>query len=173
MSELQLLFWGVQAVIIFVILFLVLLIVLWVVNRWILKGEIRLLYRILLAIGIPLALIGYDYYSIIHSLYSSSVMDERLESIGVGIKLPPYKITSYNNQHEYGDDISDTYQMVFNDGSIKTMLPTLDSICNANEKWRKMGNDYVFITFDNEKEFRDSLIVRPSMGTATFVRLMW
>lgn len=173
MSELQLLFWSVQAVIIFVILFLVLLIVFWIVNRWILKGKIRLLYRILLAIGIPLALLGYDYYSIVHSFYSSSIMDERLENIGVGIKLPPYEITSYKNQHEYGDDFSDTYQIVFNGGRIKTMQSTLDSVCNANEKWKKNGEDYVFITFDNEKEFRDSLIVRPSKGTATFVRLMW
>lgn len=173
MSDLQLIFWGVQEVIVFVILFLILLIALWIVNRWILKGKIRLLYRILLAIGIPLALIGYDYYSINHSFYSSSVMDERLENIGVGIKLPPYNITNYKNQHEYGDDFSDTYQMVFNDDRIKSMRPTLDSVSSANEKWRKMGDDYVFMTFDNEKEFRDSLIVRPSEGTATFVRLMW
>ena len=167
------LFWGVQAVIIFVILFVVLIIVLWIVNRWLLKGKIKLLYRILLAVGIPLALIGYDYYSIIHSLYSTSNMNERLESIGVGIRLPPYEITNYKNEHVMADDFEDTYQMVFNDDRIKIMRPTLDSVCNANEKWRKMGDDYVFITFDYEKEFRDSLIVRPNKGTATFVRYMW
>ena len=173
MSEFQLLFWGVRSVIVFVILFLVLLIVLWIVNKWILKRKIRLLYRILLAIALPLAFIGYDYYSIIHSFYSSSVMDKRLENIGVGIKLPPYEITSYKNQHEYGDDFSDTYQMVFNDSSIKTMLPTLDSLCNANEKWIKKGEEFIYNNVDLDKEFNDSLIVRPRKGTATFVRYMW
>ena len=173
MSELQLVFWGVQSVIIFVILFFVLLIILWIVNRWILKGKIRLLYRILLSIGIPLALIGYDYYSIIHSLYSSSAMDERLEEIGAGIKLPPYEITSYKNQHEGGDDFCDTYQMVFKEASIKSYVPTLDSVCKVNENWEKRGNKYIFHTSDFGNEFLDTLIVRPDKGTATFVRIKY
>ena len=173
MSDLQLLFWGVQAVIIFVILFVVLIIALWIVNRWILKGKIRLLYRILLAIGIPFALIGYDYYSIIHSLYNTSNMDERLESIGVSIKLPPYEITNYKNEWLAGDDFRDTYQMVFKDGSIKSMVSTLDSLCKNNEKWEKKGDAYLYHSVTLEKESNDSLIIRPYKGTATFVRYMW
>ena len=173
MSEFQLLFWGINAAIIFVVLFTVLIIILWIFNKWILKRKIRLLYRILLAFAIPLALIAYDYYSLQHSFYSSSNMNRRLERIGVGITLPPYEITSYKNEHVTADDFRDTYQMVFNDSSIKTMLPTLDSLCNANEKWIKKGEEFIYNNVDFDKEFNVSLIVRPRKGTATFVRYMW
>ena len=173
MSDLQMLFWGINAAIIFVVVFLVLIIVLWVVNKWILRGKIRLLYRILLAIGIPLALVCYDYYSIKNSFYSTSNMDRRLDNIGVGITLPPYEITSYKNEHVMADDFKDTYQMVFNDASIKSMIPALDSLCSVSEKWEKKGEEYVFNSTIFEKEYRDSLIIRPVQGTATFVRYMW
>ena len=173
MSELQVLFWGINAAIIFAVLFIVLIIVLWIVNKWILKGKIRLLYRILLSIGIPLALIGWDYYSTIRSIYSSSEMDRLLDGIGVGITLPPYEITNYKNEHVMADDFRDTYQMVFKDASIKSMISTLDSVCSANENWKKRGSEYVFNTLNYEKEFNDSLIVRPNKGTATFVRYIW
>lgn len=173
MSDLQLFFWGINAAIIFVVVFLVLIIVLWIVNKWILKGKIRLLYRILLAIGIPLALVCYDYYSIKNSFYSTSNMDRRLDDIGVGIKLPPYEITSYKNEHVMADDFKDTYQMVFKDTSIKSMQPTLDSLCNANDKWKKKGDEYIFNSVTFETEFNDTLIIRPSKGTATFIRYMW
>ena len=89
MSELQLFFWGINAAIIFGVLFVILIIALWVVNKWILKGKIRLLYRILISIGIPLMLIGWDYYSTNRSFYSSSNMDKLLDGIGAGITLPP------------------------------------------------------------------------------------
>ena len=173
MSDLQLFFWGINAAIIFVVVFLVLIIVLWIVNKWILKGKIRLLYRILLAIGIPLALVCYDYYSIKNSFYSTSNMDRRLESIGAGITLPPYEITSYKNEHVMADDFKDIYQMVFKDTSIKSMQPTLDSLCNANDKWKKKGDEYIFNSVTFETEFNDTLIIRPSKGTATFIRYMW
>ena len=173
MSELQLLFWGINAAIIFVVLFIVLIIVLWIVNKWVLKGKIRLLYRILISIGIPLALIGWGYYSTNRSFYSSSDMDRLLDCIGVGIKLPPYEITSYKNKHIMGDDFKDTYQMVFKDANIKSMISTLDSVCSANVEWEKKGSEYIFNTINYEKEFNDSLIVRPNKGTATFVRYMW
>lgn len=173
MSELQWLFWGIFAVIFFVILFVVLIIVLWIINRWILKGKIKLLYRILIAIGIPIALIGYDYYSIIHSIYSTSNMDKRLESIGVSIKLPPYEITRYKNEWLIGDDFRDTYQMVFKDGSIKSMVSSLDSLCENNEKWEKNVDEYLYHSVTLEKESTDSLVIRPNKGTATFVRYMW
>ena len=113
MSELQLFFWGINAAIIFVVLFVVLIIVLWIVNKWILKRKIRLLYRILISIGIPLILIGWDYYSTNSSFYSSSNMDKLLDDIGTGITLPPYEITNYKNEHVVADDFKDTYQMVF------------------------------------------------------------
>ncbi len=171
MSELQLLFWGINAAIIFVVLFTVLIIILWIVNRWILKGKIRLLYRILLAFAIPLALVCYDYYSLQHSFYSTSNMERRLDSIG--ITLPPYEITSYKNEHVMADDFKDTYQMVFKDASIKSIKPKLDSLCSANDKWEKKGEEYVFNSIVFENEYRDSLIIRPSKGTATFVRYMW
>ena len=153
MSELQLFFWGINAAMIFVVLFVVLIIVLWGVNKWIIKGKIRLLYRILISIGIPLMLIGWDYYSTNRSFYSSSNMDKLLDGIGAGITLPPYEITSYKNEHVMADDFKDTYQMVFKDANIKSMISTLDSMC--------------------ENEFNDSLIIRPNKGTATFVRYMW
>ena len=95
MSEIQLFFWGINAAIIFVVLFIVLIIALWVVNKWILKGKIRQLNRILISIGIPLMLIGWDYYSIYRSFYSSSNMDKLLDGIGAGITLPPYEITKF------------------------------------------------------------------------------
>ena len=108
MSEIQLFFWGINAAIIFVVLFVVLIIALWVVNKWILKGKIRLLYRVLISIGIPLILIGWDYYSTNRSFYSSSNMDKLLDGIGTGITLPPYKITNYKNEHVMADDFKDT-----------------------------------------------------------------
>ena len=173
MSELQLFFLGIYAVIFFVTAVPVLLLILWIINKWLLKGKIRLLYRILLSIAIPLALIGIGYYSIHHSYYGTSNMDRRLESIGAGITLPPYEITSYKNEHVMADDFKDPYQMVFKDTSIKSMQPTLDSLCNANDKWKKKGDEYIFNSVTFETEFNDSLIIRPNKGTATFVRYMW
>ena len=101
---------------------LVLIIALWIVNKWILKGKIRLLYRVLISIGISLILIGWDYYSTNRSFYSSSNMDKLLVDIGAGITLPPYEITSYKNEHVMADDFKDTYQMVFKDANIKSMI---------------------------------------------------
>lgn len=173
MSELQLLFLGIYAVILFVIAVPVLLLILWIINKWVLKGKIRLLYRVLLSIAIPLALIGIVYYEINHAYYSTSAMNSRLENIGVGIALPPYEITEYKNMHVIADDFKDVYQMVFKDATIKSMQPKLDSLCNASDKWTKRGDEYVYNSVIFEKEFNDSLIVRPNKGTATFVRYMW
>ena len=173
MSELQLFFWGINAAIIFVVLFVVLIIVLWIVNKWILKGKIRLLYRILISIGIPLILICWDYYSTNSSFYSSSNMDKLLDDIGTGITLPPYEITNYKNEHVMADDFKDIYQMVFKDANIKSMISILDSVCSANENWKKRGDEYLFNSLNYEKEFNDSLIVCLNKGTATFVRYMW
>lgn len=173
MSDLQWLFLGFYAVIFFVVAVPVLLLILWIINKWLLKGKIRLLYRVLLSIAIPLALIGIVYYSINHEYYSASAMNSRLESIGAGITLPPYVIFEYRNAHVAGDDFKDVYQMVFKDATIKSMQPTLDSLCSANDKWKKQGDEYIFNSVTVETEFNDSLIIRPNEGTATFVRYMW
>lgn len=100
-------------------------------------------------------------------------MNNRLESIGVEITLPPYEITSYKNESVIADDFKDTYQMEFKDANVKNMIPILDSLCNVNEKWIKKGEEYIYNNVDFDNEFNDSLIVRPSKGTATFVRYMW
>ena len=71
------------------------------------------------------------------------------------------------------DDFKDTYQMVFKDANIKSMIFTLDSVCRANENWEKRGDEYIFNSLNYENEFNDSLIIRPNKGTATFVRYMW
>jgi hypothetical protein len=173
MSDLQWLFFGLYAVIVFIVAVPILLLILWVINKWLLKGRMRLLYRVLLSIAIPLIFIGYIFADIHFSLYSTSNMNHLLEDVGVGIKLPPYEITEYKNEPMMGDDFRDTYQMVFDDATIKSMQPTLDSLCNANEKWTKKKDEYVYATDNMEKEFRDSLIIRPNKGTATFVRYMW
>lgn len=173
MSVLQWLFLGLYAVIIFIVAVPILLLILWIINKSLLKGRIRLLYRVLLSIAIPIAFIGFIFADIHYSLYSTSNMNHLLEDIGVGIKLPPYEITDYKNESMMGDDFRDTYQMVFDDATIKSMKPTLDSLCGENEKWTKQGDEYVYITSNMAKECRDTLIVRPNKGTATFVRYMW
>ena len=150
-----------------------LLLILWGANRWVLKGKFKLIYRILLSICIPFVLICFIFLYTYYAPYSTSDMNERLERLVPEIKLPPYKITKYSSIYLEGDDLKDTYQMVFKDASIKSIIPKLDSLCSTNEKWTKRGNEYVFNTFDYEKEFNDSLIVRPNNGTATFVRYMW
>lgn len=173
MSELQLLFLGIYAAIFFIVAVPILLLVLWIINKWLLKGRIRLLYRVLLSTAIPLALIGIVYYSIYHAYYSTSYMNSRLESIGVGLTLPPYVIIDYKNVHVMGDDFKDVYRMVFKDATIKSMQPKLDSLCYASDKWTKRGDEYVFNSETVEYEWKDSLIIRPNKGTATFVRYMW
>ena len=173
MSELQAFFWFLNSAVIFFMAVPILLLVMWVVNKWILKGKIKLLYRILLSIAIPLALLGYDYYRINNSFYNTTYMNNRLECIGVEISLPSYEITSYKNESVIADDFKDTYQMEFKDANVKNMIPILDSLCNVNEKWIKKGEEYIYNNVDFDNEFNDSLIVRPSKGTATFVRYMW
>ncbi len=173
MSDLQLLFLGFYAVIFFIVAVPILLLILWIINKWLLKGRIRLLYRVLLSIAIPLSFIGLVFADIHYSVYSTSNMNHLLEDIGVGITLPPYEITEYKNEWLIGDDFRDTYQMVFDDATIKSMQPTLDSLCNANEKWTERGDEFVYVTDNMAKECRDTLIIRPYKGTATFIRYMW
>ena len=173
MSDLQIVFYFFFTLPLLLVAVPILLLVLWIVNRWILKGKIRLLYRILLSFAIPIALIGIGFAYIHYSYYRTSDMDKRLESIGVGITLPPYEITEFKNEHVMADDFRDTYQMVFKDASAMPMLRILDSVSNANSNWETKGDEYVFHSDNPEKEFLDTLIVRPRKGTATFIRYMW
>lgn len=173
MSDIQLLYFTVQAIMLLVVAVPILLLILWIVNKWILKGKIRLLYRILLSIGLPLAFIGFVYAAIHHETYSTSNMDNRLKRIGVEITLPSYEITEYKNEHVIADDFRDIYQMVFEDASIKSLKPTLDSLCNASDKWTKRSGEYIFNSITPESELSDSLIIRPDKGMATFIRYMW
>ena len=173
MSDIQLLYFTVQAIMLLVVAVPILLLILWIVNKWILKGKIKLLYRILVSIGIPLAFIAFGYVDMLHAYYSTSNMSNRLKRIGVEIMLPPYEITEYKNEHVIADDFRDIYQMVFMDASIKSMKPTLDSLCFASDKWAKRGGEYIFNSISFENDRNDSLIIRPDKGTATFVRYMW
>ena len=173
MSDLQILLFCIYSAILFIIVFPILLLILWVVNKWILNGKIKLIYRILLSISLPLAFIAFGYVDMLHAYYSTSNMNNRLKRIGVEITLPPYEITEYKNEHVIADDFRDIYQIVFENTSIKSMKPTLDSLCNASDKWAKRGGEYIFNSISFENELNDSLIIRPDKGTATFVRYMW
>lgn len=158
---------------IFIVAFPLLLIVLWAVNKWIWKGKIRLLYRILLSIAIPLAFFAIDYVGYYHSLYSTSNMDSHLRRIGVGITLPTYEITEYNNEHVMADDFRNTYHIVFKDANIESFCSTLDSVCNANSNWTKKGNKYVFTAIEEESGLLDTLTINPHERMATFVAYKW
>jgi hypothetical protein len=74
MSDLQWLFLGYYAVMFFIVTVPILLLILWGINKWLLKGRVRLLYRVLLSIAIPLAFIGFIFAYIYYSLYSTSNM---------------------------------------------------------------------------------------------------
>lgn len=150
-----------------------LLLVFWGVNRWLLKGRFKLLYRIVLSIGIPFLFICLVFIVTYYAPYSTSDMDERLERLVPEIKLPPYKITEYSSRWLDGDDIKDTYQIVFMDGKDYALRRTLDSLVIANPKWKKLGDEFVYDTIFWENEIVDSIIVRPSSGSATVINYKW
>ena len=162
----------------FVVIFMIiaipfLLIVLWAVNRWILKRKLKLVYRILLSIGIPILLIGLAFLDLYYTPYSTSSMDDRLSNLVPEIKLPPYKITDYSSIYVGGDDLKDTYEIVFKDGKDESLKITLDSLVNSCPKWKNNSGVYVYDTAFFENEIVDSIIIRPIDGTATFIRYKW
>ena len=173
MGDIQIFFLFMIYAAIFIVAFPLLLIILWAVNKWIWKGKIRLLYRILLSIAIPLVLFAIDYASCYHSFYSTSNMDSHLKRIGVGITLPSYEITEYNYEHVEADDFRNTYHIVFKDANIKSFYSTLDSVCIASPNWTKEGSKYVFTAVEKEHELLDTLTINPLEGTATFVAYKW
>ena len=150
-----------------------LLFVFWAVNRWILKRRFRLLYRILLSIGIPVLVVGLAYIDLYYAPYSSSNMDERLAKLVPEIKLPPYKVTDYSSVYVGGDDLKNTYQMIFKNGKDETLKSLLDSLINTNPKWKKIDEEYVYDTIFWEDEVVDSIIIRPLKGSATFIKYKW
>ena len=164
--------------VIFAVLFLIiaipfLLIVLWAVNRWMLKRKLKLVYRILLSIGIPILLVGLAFLDLYYAPYSTSNMDDRLSSLVPEIKLPPYKITEHSSVYVGGDDLKDTYQIMFKDGKDESLRNKLDSLVNTNPKWKRSDNEYVYDTTFWGNEIVDSIIIRPMNGTATFIKYKW
>ena len=150
-----------------------LLVVLWAINKWVLKRKIRLVYRILLSLGIPALLIGLAFLDLYYTPYSTSNMDERFARLVPELKLPPYKITDYSSIYVGGDDLQDTYHIVFKDGKDESLRIKMDSLSNINPKWKKNCNEYVYDTIFWENEIVDSIIVRPLEGTATFISYKW
>ena len=150
-----------------------LLVVLWAINKWVLKRKIRLVYRILLSLGIPALLIGLAFLDLYYTPYSTSNMDERFARLVPELKLPPYKITDHRSVYVGGDDLKDTYQIVFKDGKDESLRNKLDSLVNTNPKWKKINNEFVYDTTFWENEIVDSIIIRPMNGTATFIMYKW
>ena len=105
--------------------------------------------------------------------YSTSDMDERLERIIPEIKLPPYEITEYGSRYVGGDDLKETYQIVFKNGKDLVLKRTLDSLIIANPKWKNINNEYVYDTVFWDDEVVDTIIICPLNGTATFINYKW
>ncbi len=150
-----------------------LLLLFWAVNRWILDGKFKLLYRILLSIGIPFLFICIVFIDTYYTPYSTSDMNERMERLIPEIKLPPYSITKYSSRYVGGDDLKDTYQIVFKNGKDLALKRTLDSLLIVNPKWKNNDNEYVYDTIFWEDEIVDSIIIRPLDGSATFINYKW
>ena len=147
--------------------------VFWAANKWLLKGKFKLLYRILLSICLPFVLICFMFLYSYYAPYSISDMNERLERLIPEIKLPPYTITEFSSRYPEGDDLKETYQIVFKNGKDLALKRTLDSLITANPKWKNINNEYVYDTIFEGTEVIDSIIIRPLNGTATFIYYKW
>ena len=173
MNFFVLLFFAYYAVIFLIVAIPFLLLVSWAVNRWLLKRKLKLRYRILLSLGTPLLLVVLAFLDIYYTPYSTSNMDGMLSQLVPEIKLPPYKITEYSSVYVGGDDLKDTYHIVFKDGKDEALRSKLDNLVIINPKWKRNGNEYVYDTIFFENEIVDSIIVRPTEGTAMFIRYKW
>ena len=167
MNFFVLLFFFYYAIIFLIVAIPFLLVLLWAVNKWLLKRKIKLRYRILLSIGVPILLVVLAFMDIYYAPYSTSNMDNMLSQLVPEIKLPQYKITEYSSVYVGGDDLKDTYHIVFKDGKDESLRCKLDSLVIIN------GNEYVYDTIFFENEIVDSIIVRPMEGTAMFIRYKW
>ena len=173
MNFFVLLFFFYYAIIFLIVAVPFLLVLLWAVNKWLLKRKIKLRYRILLSIGVPILLVVLAFLDIYYAPYSTSNMDSMLSQLVPEIKLPTYKITEYSSVYVGGDDLKDTYHIVFKDGKDESLRSKLDSLVIINPKWKRNGNEYVYDTIFFENEIVDSIIVRPMEGTAMFIRYKW
>lgn len=173
MNFFVILFFFYYAIIFLIVAIPFLLVLLWAVNKWLLKRKIKLKYRILLSIGVPILLVVLAFLDIYYAPYSTSNMDSMLSQLVPEIKLPTYKITEYSSVYVGGDDLKDTYHIVFKDGKDESLRNKLDSLVIINPKWKRNGNEYVYDTIFFENEIVDSIIVRPMKGTATFIRYKW
>ena len=173
MNFFVILFFFYYAIIFLIVAIPFLLVLLWAVNKWLLKRKIKLKYRILLSIGVPILLVVLAFMDIYYAPYSTSNMDNMLSQLVPEIKLPQYKITEYSSVYVGGDDLKDTYHIVFKDGKDESLRSKLDSLVIINPKWKRNGNEYVYDTIFFENEIVDSIIVRPMKGTATFIRYKW
>lgn len=173
MNFFVLLYFSFYAIFFLVIAIPFFLLILWAIDKWILKRKLKLVYRILLSLGIPVILIGLAFLDLYYAPYSTKSMDERLESLVPEVHLPPYKITDYSSIYVGGDDLKDTYEMAFKDGKDESLKRTLDSLANSCSKWKNNNGVYVYDTTFFENEIVDSIIIRPLDGTATFIRYKW
>ena len=126
----------ISSVLILLVLVPLLRLVFWAANKWLLKGKFKLLYRILLSICLPFVLICFMFLYSYYAPYSISDMNERLERLIPEIKLPPYTITEFSSRYPEGDDLKETYQIVFKNGKDLALKRTLDSLITANPKWK-------------------------------------
>lgn len=163
----------ISSVLILLVLVPLLLLVFWAANKWLLKGKLKLIYRILLSICIPFVLICFIFLYTYYAPYSTSDMNKRLERIIPEIKLPSYTITEFSSRYPEGDDLKETYQIVFKNGKDLALKRSLDSLIIANPKWKKFDNEYVYDTIFEGTEVIDSIIIRPLNGTATFIYYKW
>ena len=96
-------------------------------------------------------------------------MNERLEELVPEIKFPSYRITDYSSIYVGGDDLKDTYQIVFKAGKDEMLKAKLDSLSNKNPKWKSNGKEYVYDTAFFDIEVVDSIITRPLGGPANII----
>lgn len=158
-----------SAIIMFVIAVPTLLLVFWLINRFLLGGKFRLVYRIVLSVVLPLlflgGMIGYTYYE----PYSTLIMNNRLEDIGMELELPSYTITNYTSVFIGMDDRKDTYTIEFEDDDVKDLIPLLDSLCTTSANWIKGVDSYTYqVEFFDGEEY-ETFTINPNCGTAEFV----
>lgn len=157
-----------SAIIIFVIAVPTLLLVLWLINRFLLGGRFKLVYRIVLAVVLPLlflgGMIGYSYYE----PYSTLIMNNRLGDIGMDLELPSYTITNHTSVFIGMDDRKDTYTIEFDD-DVGNLIPLLDSLCTTSANWIKDVDSYTYRVEFFEGEEYETFTINPNCGTAEFV----
>ena len=169
MDSLDLLTLIFSAIIMFVVAVPTLLLIFWLINRFLLGGRFKLVYRIVLSFVLPLlflgGMIGYSCYE----PYSTLIMNNRLEDIGMDVELPQYSITNYSSNYIGMDDRKDTYTIEFEDDDVKNLIPVLDSLCYTSASWIKVDDDYTYRVEFFEGEEYETFTINPICKTAEFV----